>query len=384
MTDFGLLLVVILLLYLLECAVWVPAGSVAFRLASDSKRPIPMLTKPGAAARAGVAFSLPFSPGSAVIVCSPWPMALSPQGIASDPRLAARPGSRDFIAFDDMRRIERDQHKLLINGFTFVAAASEVQTRILGEMLQRLKETKLKDRAARIEREIAGSLDPSVVESRLQEYAEKTRRLRFASLALFVVIFIASPITVWRWGLAAAWPFLLAAVLLSMLFVAWDLRRAVRGLFPNQRETPWQALATVLLSPPAALHATQYVARDFARGFHPLAIAAARCTDKDFRELAAWVQRDMKFAPERGATNPAAADCDKWLRQTLDTAVTSLLRKKGCSPDELLLPPPRESEDVQSYCPRCLCQFVISQGVCADCGEISLRAFDNHAVDAAP
>lgn len=383
MTDFGFLLVVILLLYLLECAVWVPAGSVAFRVASDSKRPIPMLTKPRAAAGAGIVFSLPFSPGSGVIVCSPWPMALSPHGIASDPWLAVRPGSRDFIAFDDMH-IERDQQKLLINGFTFVVAASEVQARGLGEMLQRLKETKLKDRAARIETEIASGLDPSVVESRLQEYAEKTNRLRFDSFTLFIVIFIASPITVWRWGLAAAWPFLLVALLLNMLLIAWDLRRAVRGLFPNQRETPWQALATVLLSPPAALHATQYLARDLVRGFHPLAIAAARCTDKDFRELAAWVQRDVKFTPEHEATNPVAADCHKWFRQTLDTAVTLLLRKRGCSPDELLGPPPRESPDVQSYCPRCLCQFVIREGVCADCGEIYLRAFDSHAVDATP
>lgn len=385
MTDFGFLLVVVLLLYLLECAVWVPAGSVAFRLPSSSKRKIRMLTRPRAGAGSGIAFSSPFSVGGGVVICSPLPIALSPQGVASDPRLATRLGRHDFIAFEDMHRIERTQRKLLINGSTFVAAPSEIQARELGEMLERLKRKKLTDRAAQIEKEIARSFDADFLESRLQEYAEKTERLQFGSLALFIVIFLASPITVWRWGLAAVWPFLLAALLLNMLLIAWDLRHAERELFPKERETPWQAIATVLLSPPAALHAAQYVARHFVRGFHPLALAAARSSENDFRELAAWVLRDVKFAPEQsGRTNPLAADCEKWFRRRLETAVTSLLRKKGRSPDELLSPPPRESQDVQSYCPRCLCQFVIRQGVCADCGEIYLRAFDTRAVDATP
>jgi len=337
-----------------------------------------MLTKPRAVAGSSIAFSLPFSVGSGVIVCSPMPVSLCPQGIALNPRLVTAFERREFIAFEDMHRIEPAQQNLLINGSLFVAASSEIQAIELAEVLKRLKQEKVTDRPAVIEKEIARSLDAGLMYSRLQDYADKTRQLKFDSLVLFGLIFLVSPIAVWRWGLPAAWPFLLSALLLNVLLIAWDLSRTDHELFPKEREVRWQAIVMVLLSPPAALHATKYLARDFGRGCHPLALAAARCSETDFRELAAWVLRDVKFAPERGegTTDPRAADCGKWFRQRLQMAMCSLVRNKGHSPDELIAPPTRESEYVQSYCPRCLCQFVIREGACKDCGEISLRAFD--------
>ena len=376
MIDFSVLLVVVLLLYVLECVVWVPAGSVAFRLPSSSKRPIRMLTRPNPMARSGIAFSLPFSIGSGVIVCSPLPISVCPQGVASGSQFMAGSKHHDFIFFKDMNKIEPSGKTLLINGDVFVATASEIQAAELGKILKRLKRQQLKDRPGEIERELAHSLDASYMDSRLKEYIEKTQRLAVDSLALSVIIFLAAPIVVWKWGLLAAWPFLFPVLLLNMLLIAWDFRRVARELFPKTGEGHWKAIMTIILSPPAALHPTKHLALDFGRDCHPLALAAARCSETDFRELASWVLRDTMFAPEMGeSTDRQAEDCAKWFRQRFQNAVSSLLSYKGYRPEGLIAPPPRESERVQAYCPRCLCQFVIPEGICRDCGEISLRAF---------
>ena len=377
MIDFNVLLVAVLLLYFLECVVWVPAGSVAFRLPSGSKRPIRMLTRPRPVARSGIAFSFPFSMGSGVIVCSPLPISVCPQGIASGSWFVTGSKQHDFISFKDMNQVEQVGKNLLINGNAFVATASEIQAAELGEILERLKRQQLKDRAAEIERELAHSLDAGYMNSRLQEYVEKTERLRVDSLVLFITIFLVSPIVVWMRGIAAVWPFLLLALLLNAMLIAWDFRRVARELFPKSSEGHWKAIITILLSPPAAMHPTKYLARDFGRDCHPLALAAARCSETDFRELASWVLRDMNFPPEMDrATDNQAENCTEWFRQRFQSAVSSLLRDKGYSSEKLMAPPQRESECVQAYCPRCLCQFVIPEGVCKDCGEVSLRTFN--------
>jgi hypothetical protein len=376
MIDYGFLLAVLFLLYLLECVAYIPVGSVAFRLPSSAKRRMRLLTKPQPALRSSLVFSLPFSVGSGIIVCSPLPISLCPQGIACNPRIASS-GQREFIAFDDMQQIDSAQRNLLINGASFVTAASEIQAGEIREMLQRVKQQRLPERQAEIEREIARSVDVDRMCSRLAAYADKAWDLKVDLIALFVVIFLVSPIVVLKLGLATVWPFVIAVLLLNVALIAWDFRRINREVFQNAN-VPWQAIVMVLLSPPAALHATKYLARDLGRGYHPLALAAARCSDADFLNLAAWVLRDVRFAPEQetGGTDTRATDCRKWFYHKLQTGLYSLVRKKGFAADDLMGPPRRESEYVQSYCPRCLSQFVIREGVCTDCGRIPLNSFE--------
>jgi hypothetical protein len=377
MIEFCLLLFVLLVLYVAECAVWVPAGSIAFRLPLNPERPIRMVTKLRAMPRSGIVFAYPFVLRSEVIVCSELPVLLSPGGIVAGPGFMVGVMQGEFVAFENMLRIEPELRKLLINGTALVATASEVQATELAAILKRIRKRPLNERTSEIEKEIARSLDPDCAHLRLKEYAEKTSDLSLDSLILLFVIFAVSPILVWRWGLVAIWPFLLAYLAANVSLIAWDFHRANRELFPATRLTRWSTITMILLSPPAALRATKYLARDVGHGYHPLAFAASRCSNMEFRALASWVLRDVMFVPDTGTgIDERSADCAQWFRRRFESAVSALVHKHGDIPEELIAPPPRESDRVQSYCPRCLSQFVIPHGVCTDCGRVSLHPFD--------
>lgn len=377
MTEFWSLLLVVLVLYLAEAAVWVPAGSVAFRLPVHSGRPMRMITKLRSVPRSGIVFALPFCPRGEVVVCSPLPVSLSPEGIAHLAGLTGSLADGEFIAFEHMAQVNSEQRELFVNGAPFVRAGSDLQAAELAHFLNRIRKLTPKARGFEIEKELARRLDPECISSRLKEYVEQTFGLNLDSLVLLVGIFMVSPILVWRWGLVSVWPLLLAYLLLSASLIAWDFRRANRRLFPTTGTTRWSTVTTILLSPPAALHATKYLARDIGNGYHPLALAAARCSNKDFRALASWILREVMFVPETGVNlDSQGADCTRWFSRRFCEAVSALVRKKGQDPEELVAPPLRQSESVQSYCPRCLSQFVIPDGVCTDCGRVSLRPFD--------
>lgn len=377
MIEFWFLLFVLLILYVAECAVWVPAGSIAFRLPFNPERPMRMITKLRTVPRSSIVFAFPFPLRSEVIVCSPLPVFLSPGGIVAGPGFIVDVRRDEFAAFEDVLQIEAELRKLLVNGMAFVATASEVQATELASLLKRVRKRTLKERAAEIEKELAHSLDPACACSRLKEYTEKTSDLSLDSLVLLFVIFVVSPILVWRWGLVATWPFLLAYVVLNVSLIAWDFHRANRDLFPTTGITRWSTITMILLSPPAALRAAKYLARDIGHGYHPLAFAASRCSNKEFRALASWVLREVMFVPDTSISlDKRSADCTQWFRRKFQNAVLALVHKQGDHPEELLAPPLRESDRVQSYCPRCLSQFVIYDGVCTDCGRISLRPFD--------
>jgi hypothetical protein len=377
MIEFWFLLSVLLLLYVAECAVWVPAGSIAFRLPFNPEGHIRMITRVWTVPRSSIAFAFPFPLGSEVFICSPLPVLLSPGGITAGPGFMGGVARDEFVAFEDMLRIEPDLRTLLINGTAFVATPSEVQAAALADLLKRLRNRTLKERASAIEKEFAHCLDSDCAYSRLKEYAEKTSDVRIDSFVLLLAIFAVSPALVWRWGLAAIWPFLLAYLVLNVSLIAWDFSRADRELFPKSGTTRWTTITMILLSPPAALRATKYLARDIGHGYHPLAFAASRCSKKEFRALASRVLREVMFAPATDVKlDRRYADCTEWFRRRFQSAVLALVSKKGDNPEGLIAPLPRESERAQSYCPICLSQYVIPDGVCTDCDRVSLRPFD--------
>ena len=64
------------------------------------------------------------------------------------------------------------------------------------------------------------------------------------------------------------------------------------------------------------------------------------------------------------------------LLETITWAANEQLRacERYLKPEELLAPNQREENSV-SYCPRCLCQFVVAAEECPDCPGVQLVGF---------
>jgi hypothetical protein len=375
MIGFGSLLLVLFVLYLLECASWIPPGAIAFRWPIKRRSPLRVVTKPGPRSGSSIAFSFPLLFRSAILLSS-WPsISISPEGIVDDSKGV-------FWAFDRISRIELSDRIVLINDNPFFRAASQEQANGLARLLKRLRSQECAARSDGICEYLAACLDVGGAASTLDAFANQTFHLSLDCFLLLFIAFVASPLAVFKFGLVRVWPFILLCLLLNVAVILWDFRAAEKALFPHRVGTRWEAFLTILLSPPAALHAIKYLARDVVAAYHPLAVASARCTEADFDTLASWNLRQLMFVPAAPAAsqdgqdgNDSGAECAEWFRRELLRQVSSLVRKKGRRPDLLVSPPPRQSEMVKSYCPRCWSEFVVAQGVCTDCGGVQLCSF---------
>lgn len=369
MIGFGSLLLVLFVLYLLECASWIPAGAIAFRWPIKRRSPLRVVTKPGPGSRSSIAFSFPLLFRSAILLSS-WPsLSISPEGIVDDSK-------GEFCAFDRMGRIEVSGRIVLINDKPFFPAASEEQANALARFLRRLRSQERATRSGEICEYLAACLDAGGAASSLDAFADETLKLSLDCFLLLLIAFVASPLAVFKFGLVGVWPFLVVCLLLNVAVILWDFRAAEKALFPKRVGTRWEALLTILLSPPAALHAIKYLARDVVVTYHPLAVASARCSDADFDALASWNLRHLMFVPAVPQDgNESGAECAEWFRRELLKQVSSLVGSKGRRPDLLVSPPSRRSGMVKSYCPRCWSEFVVTEGVCSDCGGVQLSSF---------
>jgi hypothetical protein len=376
MSEYGFLLVLFLLLYLGECAVWVPAGSVAFCGFSGPARRLTLVTKPRTPPRSRIAFTIPFWLRNDIFVCGPSCLSVSPIGFAVNST-----SKKTFTAFDEMARIAVEDDKLLINSSAFAVNCPEIQITELANWLKRLQGQSERMRILEIDKKIAHAFDIECADACLKRFTEATLPLHLDGLILLFAIFMLSPVVAWRWGLAASWPYIVSYLIFNASLVAWDFCSADRTLSSTER-TRWGTIAIILLSPAAAVRASKFLARDVAFEHHALAYAASRCSQASFRNLASWFLRESMFEPKiEGVSDQRCAESEEWFRLRIQRQILLVVRGHGDDPEAVITPFARESDQVHSYCPRCLAQFLTFEGYCSDCGSVPLRHFDRQVDD---
>ena len=226
-------------------------------------------------------------------------------------------------------------------------------------ILDRVRKRSPQDRGRAFEREFEKMFDTKKIALRLEEYQVQTVFLRTACVLLFVFLFLISPVLIRLRGLERIWPVLLAYLIWSLAWIGWSFLRAHRALYPELKEGRWQQVMVLALSPLSAIRANDVLLRDLFCAFHPLAVGHVLLSKEEYRVQADWHFRQALF---RMDWNLSSSDAP--MLRLLQT----FLMRIGLPPEELLDPPPRESENCQAYCPLCLAQFVLAEGQCPDCG----------------
>ncbi|MCA9513963.1 MAG: hypothetical protein KC635_03380 [Myxococcales bacterium] len=203
-------------------------------------------------------------------------------------------------------------------------------------------------------------LAPEVVRDRVGAWLAASRRVRGAAVALLVVTFAGSALVIWApagpWGRASgAWVFALVGAL-------WALTGglAVR-LWRRQdpaRRAPGKDLFTALASPLSAVRVHDVLGRNELADVSELALALALLSP----EARAPVVR-AALVRARGEGGAAEA------------ALAATLSGEGVDVGAVLAPPAREDADAQAYCPLCLAEYRVAEGVCSTCEGVALVAF---------
>jgi hypothetical protein len=224
-------------------------------------------------------------------------------------------------------------------------------------------------RAQAIETALANHLDAEAIRQRLALFRRLSADLQLTCSLLFFLVFILAPLLV---HLESSFPLVgfLGPYLGLCLLALLQFRHAHAELYPHERGERWKAIFTMLLSPADLLHARDKLAKHLLTEFHPLAVASVVCRLASFQTLAAYIWRDLAhpMLPICPAPDSGPRQTEEWFRNLMQTQIGRVLEQAGVNPCEWLCPPPPEDKFCRTYCPRCLGQYVLESGSCADCG----------------
>ena len=380
MTDAQVLLLALGALYLWECFLWVPRGTIVLRrFGLRARAGVHDGTRLPGIHTAGVLFSDPLPPFGLLAVTSWLPASFSPAGALSYVAAAFNPGGRPdqserWAPFGTMRTIAARDRDVLIDGKPFVRAASAPLAAHLAGLLRDLRGLPEPERAGRIEPEIERTFDADAVRGHLERFEHEVRALRWLCVALLVEMFGVVPVVLWARGLIATWPWLLSATLAMSTVVAWRYWVAHARLIPAGGPDRSSAIVAMILCPPLAARAVALVSRDLFATHHPLAVASVLCEPDEYRRLAAGLLLDARFPIRPVCPADAAAEAreaEEWFRGRMRQAIERFVARTA-GPETTLLPPLEAQHGALSYCPRCRSQFQVIGGSCADCGGLPL------------
>ncbi|HLY92779.1 MAG TPA: hypothetical protein VKQ89_05945 [Candidatus Angelobacter sp.] len=362
MRDLVVLVVIVVLVYLLQCICWAPARAQVFLLEAEG---------PGRGKRGFLWSALKLTgywanplPPLQPLVISEWPeFELSAEGLCVG--AAAEP-----VAWEQVT-LTRSSGKLLANGSKIFQGGAD-QLKVYEELLLRVKRAKMKDRQKLIAAWLKKASDAEAARLRLEAFNRRTRWLELAANLQFFLLFAMTPLAFYRFGSRALWP-VLGVVLTISVLIAWKSGGVHKKFFPADSEARFKTVFGALLSPIHAIRVLDSLAHHLLDGFHPVAVAGAICSKQEFEAFAGEQLRAMTFSHSRKS----------WYAGQLQAALEGTLEKNGIPPQRVLAAPEREGECVQ-YCPRCRAQYTKTREECADCGFTPLKDFGEKVTQPKP
>ena len=382
MTDSETLYLVLVVLYLLEGAAWVPRGSIAL-CARSPEWALPRLPhRTIGNARGGGVIGFPFLSGATVFIVPQWPISLSPRGVlfwvAESMELEERaehPGH--FFRFESINSISSNGRSIWVNDETIGDVISAGMARQIVDIIQALKKLPEKKRAAAIDEFLEKRFDVSATKSRLQSFYEDTANLRTASFVTWLVTLILVPALALRLGFERIWIVAIAAIYVSAWFTCALWVRLHRKYFPAEKLARWGYAIMIGLVPVSAMRAVDLLSKYLLHDVHPAAAVAAMAPkDRALRYLS-YLLRDARFPmqPTSPVEDADVQAAEAFHRHAVAERMTKMLETIEYRPDELAAIPVATGDiEGEMVCPRCHARYASEIRACEDCGGIELRA----------
>ena len=376
MTERQELLLLLGLLYLAECFRWVRRGSGVFR-----RVPGVGWTGPAGSGIVGndhgdLHWTWPLLDFGDVRVARGVPWSVGPAGVATWHPATRHPQGRClqdavFHRWDALQPIELDGDRIFVANQPFWLADSQVEAQRLAGLLKRWSELSADARAAAIGAEVRDSFDVAAVRERLAATDPALRGLRHAGAALWVILFLVMPLSIWRFGWMPALPAGLVAAYGLGIWMALRAAGLHAAWYPRATAERVRLRWLAACSPLSALRAVDLVGRNRLEAFDPLAVALALLPARAAATVAtAWV-RDAAFPrlPENPfpAGSDAAATVNAFAVE-YRVAGEALLTRQGLDPVAARRAPVASEPAHARYCPRCHAQFLSVATTCQACG----------------
>ena len=343
MSDLGLLFLALAVLYAWECSGWMRRGSVAFVTWFGRRwrvmHPGLLIGNPNG----GLIFAPPLPPLGSILAGSQFPLSLSSEAALAFVAPSVNPGWRPpqtnkLFRFEEIKSIEARGKKVLVNGELFLKAGSSIFATWLVEQMLQLKKLAGAKREKAIEDLMRGRFDTKAIERLWENLQKKTATLQLLTNAVFIHLFMVSPLVLQRWSVQRSWPWLVTVLLALTVSTAILFRGLHKQFYPAAGEERFTHFLTIMLAPATTIRANDVLSRPLLESYHPLAIAKVFCSEQDFREFARQHLREVAHPamPLCPLQEPLAQAAESYSRGLLRETMHGFLKRSGVVPEELL------------------------------------------------
>ena len=375
MTEGQTLLLILILVYLSDCLIWVKRESVAFVSTWGGRWRLTVPPSWLGNSNGGILFLNPVPPAGRIFLSHLLPISVSPSGICaynlqtlpSEARSPAQTGQ--FLPFNKINTAATEGVYLLVNNEKFAKCATPRQAKTLAQLIRELVKasTSKRERIVRTWMQKQFAVNDAAV--RLEEGKTIIEPVQELNLILFLFLFVFTPTLTFIFDLMSliipvAVVMVILAVLTGIMFY-----RAHKQLFPSEGSERFENLIKMILCPPVSIRAADVLSRNLLADYSPVVLAKLLAASGEQQFVRAFVL-DLRHPLRHEISDETAEKTMHWaVEEQLNICLQQLLK-----PEDLEAPAVREKDSI-SYCPRCRCQYVVSETDCPDCPGVALVAF---------
>jgi hypothetical protein len=374
------LLLILVLLYLSECLIWVKRESVALVSAWGSRWRLSVPPSWMGNASGGILLLNPLPPAGRVFLSHLSPISISPSGICAFnlqtlPSEARSPyQSGQFQSFNKIRDASSDGSYLVINQEKFTKCATAKQAHALAKLIAAMAKASASKRESMARTWVVKQFSVDDAAALLKESAPLIEPIKQMGVILFLFLFVFTPSLAFTFGFA---PLIIpvAAVMVALAVeIAIMFHRAHKKLYPSESSERLESLVKMILCPPVSIRAADILTRNLLAQYSPIVLASVLPGSGE-QQFVRSVILDLKHPLRHEVSEADAKKTIEWTAaEQLNVCMDQVKQGRYLKPEELLAPGQREENSI-SYCPRCRCQYVVSDGECPDCPGVALVDF---------
>ena len=374
------LLLILILLYLSECLIWVKRESVAFVSAWGRRWRVATPPSWMGNARGGILFLNPLPPSGRVFLSHLSPISISPSGICAFniqtlPSEARSPyQSGQFIPFSKIKDSGTDGAYLVVNNEKLIKCATAKQARALATLIDAMAKASGSKRETMARTWVVKQFAADDADAVLKQAESLIKPIQEMGVILFLFLFVFTPGLAVAFGLA---PLIIpvAGVMVALAVeIAIMFHRAHKKLYPAESSERLESVVKMILCPPVSIRAADILTKNLLAEYSPIVLASVLPGTGE-QQFVRSVILDLKHPLGHEVSDEPAQQTIAWTaREQLNVCLDHVKKGRYLKPEELLAPTQREGNSI-SYCPRCRCQFVVSDGLCPDCPGVELVEF---------
>ena len=374
------LLFILVLLYLSECLIWVKRESVAFVSAWGRRWRLAVPPSWMGNARGGILILNPLPPSGRVFLSHLSPISISPSGICAFnsqtlPSEARSPyQSGEFLPFSKIKGSGSDGAYLVVNNEKFTKCATAKQAHSLAKLIGSMTKASASKREATARAWVVKQFAADDAAAVLKESEGLIKPVQQLGVILFLFLFVFTPSVAFAFGLSG----LIIPVAVVMVVLAVEIaimfHRAHKRLYPSESSERLESLVKMVLCPPVSIRAADILTRNLLAEYSPIVLASVLPGSGE-QQFVRSVILDLKHPLRHEISDTHAQQTITWTaKEQLNVCLDQVRKGLYLKPEDLLAPTQREGNSI-SYCPRCRCQFVVSEVECPDCPGVELEDF---------